>query len=73
MSQLSRRLARMDLVRTAGFFLGGAVILALAAYAFAGLYSQPTAGAVVAGIAALGVVGSGLLYAWRPGTGGLGE
>jgi hypothetical protein len=73
MSSLSRRLGRLDLVRTAAFLLGGSVVLALAAYAFAAAYSQPTAGEIVAGVAALGVVGSGLLYAWRPGTGGLGD
>jgi hypothetical protein len=73
MSSLSRRLGRLDLVRTAALFLGGSVLLALAAYAFAGAYSQPTLGAIVAGLAVLGVAGSGLLYAWRPGTGGLGD
>jgi hypothetical protein len=73
MSSLSRRLGRLDLVRTAAFFLGGSVVLALAAYGFAAAYTQPTPGAIVAGVAVLGIVGSGLLYAWRPGTGGLGD
>ena len=73
MSSLSRRLGRFDLVRTAAFFLSGSVVLALAAYGFAGAYTQATPGAVVAGVAVLGIVGSGLLYAWRPGTGGLGD
>ena len=73
MSSLSRRLARLDLVRTAAFFLGAGVVLALAAYGFAAAYASPTPGAIVAGVAVLGIVGSGLLYAWRPGTGGLGD
>jgi hypothetical protein len=73
MSSLSRRLGRLDLVRTAAFFLGGVVVLALAAYAFAGAYTQPTPGAIVAGVVVLGIVGSGLLYAWRPGTAGLAD
>jgi hypothetical protein len=73
MSSLSRRLGRLEVVRTAAFFLGGTAVLALAAYGFAGVYAAPTPGALVAAIAALGIVGSGLLYAWRPGTGGLGD
>jgi drug/metabolite transporter (DMT)-like permease len=73
MGSLSRRLARLDLVRTAAFLLGGSVVLALAAYGFASAYSVPTPGEIVAGLAALGIVGSGLMYAWRPGTGGLGD
>ncbi len=73
MGSLSRRFGRLDLVRTAAFFLGGSVVLALAAYAFAAAYSEPTTGAIAAGLAAVGIVGSGLLYAWRPGTGGLGD
>jgi len=73
MTSLSRRLWRLDLVRTAAFFLGGSVVVALAAYAFAATYSPPTPGEIVAGLAVLGIVGSGLMYAWRPGTGGLGD
>ncbi len=70
---MSRRLGRLDLVRTAACLLGGTIVLALAAYGFAAVYVQPTLGAAVAGLAVLGVAGSGLLYAWRPGTGGLGD
>jgi hypothetical protein len=73
MTSLSRRLGRLDLARTAAFLLGVCVVLALAAYAFAAAYAQPTPGAIVAGVAVLGIVGSGLLYAWRPGTGSLGD
>jgi hypothetical protein len=70
MASFSRRLARLDAARTAAAGLTLVVLLGLGAYAFASYYTQPTLGALVAALAAVAVGGSGLLYAWRPGTGG---
>ncbi len=61
------------MVRVSALSLGALVALALAAYAFAAVTSSPTAGPLVAALALLAVAGSGLLYAWRLGTGGLGD
>jgi hypothetical protein len=73
MTQLSRWLARYELVRTAATWLALAVLAALAAFAFAAYYSRPTPGAIAAAVALVAVAGSGLVYAWRPGTGGQGD
>ena len=73
MGSFSRRLARLEAVRSAAALLAACVVLCLAAFAFSAVYTQPTAGAVVAALAALGIAGTGLLYAWRPGSGGLGD
>jgi hypothetical protein len=64
-------LLRTDPLRIAVFALGLAVVLILGAYAFAATESRPTLGGVVASLAALAIAGSGLLYAWRLGTGGI--
>jgi branched-subunit amino acid transport protein AzlD len=70
MTQLSRWLARYELVRTAAFWLALAVLAVLAAFAFAAYYSQPTPGGIAAAAALVLVAGAGLLYAWRAGVGG---
>jgi hypothetical protein len=64
-------LLRTDPLRIAGVALGLAFVLMLAAYGFAAIESRPTVGGVVAALAALAIAGSGLLYAWRLGTGGI--
>lgn len=73
MPTFSRRLVRVDAVRTATALLALCAGLALAAYVFSAVYTTVTAGAVVAAVAALAIVGSGLLYAWRSGPGGLSD
>ncbi|HLZ95595.1 MAG TPA: hypothetical protein VKT20_09730 [Candidatus Dormibacteraeota bacterium] len=73
MSSFSRRVARLDAVRSAASLLTACIVLALGAYAFSAYYTNPTPGALAAALAALAIAGSGLLYAWRPGTGGLGD
>lgn len=73
MRTFSRRATRFDAVRTAALFITACTVLAVAAYGFAAVYSTPTPAALVAAVVALGIAGSGLLYAWRPGTGGLGD
>jgi hypothetical protein len=73
MTQLSRWLARYEMVRTAATWLAIAALAVIAAFAFAGYYSKPTPGGIAAAAALVAVAGSGLLYAWRPGTGGPGD
>jgi hypothetical protein len=71
MAALSRALARWDPVRVAGAALGLAILLLVAAYGVSLTVSQLTPGAAVAVVALVGIVGSGLLYAWRLGAGGI--
>lgn len=51
--------------------LGLAVVTLLVGYAVAVANSQATPGGVVSALALLAIGGSGLLYAWRPGAGGI--
>jgi hypothetical protein len=71
MGTLSRALRRWDPLRVAAGFLGLATLILLAAYGYAAGTVQPTTGAVVAAVALVGIAGSGLLYAWRLGAGGI--
>jgi hypothetical protein len=73
MTQLSRWLVRYELVRTAAVWLGVAVLAVVVAYLFAAIYVTPTPGGIAGAVALLAVAGSGLLYAFRPGTGGPGD
>jgi hypothetical protein len=73
MTSFSRWLARTELVRSATAWIGLAFIAVLAAGIFAAAYSKPTPGGIAAAVALVAVAGSGLLYAWRPGTGGPGD
>ncbi len=70
MTQLSRWLARYELVRTAAFWLGLAVLAEIAAFAFASFYSKPTPGGIAAAVALVALATAGLAYAWRAGVGG---
>jgi hypothetical protein len=71
MAALSRALARWDPLRVGETALGLAVLLVVAAYGVSLTVSQLTLGAAVAVVALLGIAGSGLLYAWRLGAGGI--
>jgi hypothetical protein len=71
--QLSRGLARWDPIRVACIGFGLATALVLAAYVVAVATSQPTLGGAVAAVALVAIAGSGLMYAWRLGAGGLVE
>ena len=71
MAALSRSLARWDPIRVAATALGLAVLLLVAAYGVSLTVSQLTPGAAVAVVALVGIAGSGLLYAWRLGAGGI--
>ncbi|HEY1421001.1 MAG TPA: hypothetical protein VGG90_09870 [Candidatus Dormibacteraeota bacterium] len=71
MSELSRRLRRWDPLRVAVSASGVAALLLLVAYGIAAATVQPTPGGLVSALALLAIAGSGLLYAWRLGAGGL--
>jgi hypothetical protein len=71
MATLSRALGRWDPIRVAAIFVGLATLLLLAAYGYAAAIVQPTPGGVAAAAALVGIAGSGLLYAWRLGAGGI--
>jgi hypothetical protein len=71
MAALSRALARRDPLRVAAAVLGLAVLLLVAAYGVSLTVVQVTLGAAVAVVALVGIAGSGLLYAWRLGAGGI--
>ncbi|HUY73461.1 MAG TPA: hypothetical protein VMW11_03000 [Candidatus Dormibacteraeota bacterium] len=73
MAELSRRLRRWDPIRLAAVGSGAAGALLLGAYAVAAATVQPTPGGVVSAVSMLAIAGSGLLYAWRLGAGGLVE
>jgi hypothetical protein len=57
--------------RVAAAALGLAFLLMVAAYGFGAIESGVTPGGVTAAVAAVIIAGSGLLYAWRLGAGGL--
>jgi len=71
MATLSRALRRRDLIRVAAASLGIAVLTLLVAYGVAVASSQATPGGVVSALALVAIAGSGLLYAWRLGAGGI--
>jgi hypothetical protein len=71
MTALSRALARWDPPRVAASGLGLALVLFVAAYGVSLTGASFTAGAAVSVVALAGIAGSGLLYAWRLGAGGI--
>jgi hypothetical protein len=71
MAALSRALARWDPLRLAAVALGLAVLLLVAAYGVSLTVAPFTLGAAVSAVALVGIAGSGLLYAWRLGAGGI--
>ncbi|HEY2599457.1 MAG TPA: hypothetical protein VGJ79_13370 [Candidatus Dormibacteraeota bacterium] len=64
-------LLRTDPLRVAVFAFGLAFALLIGAYLFAAIESRPTLGGVVSALAALAIAACGLLYAWRPASGGI--
>jgi hypothetical protein len=58
-------------MRVAAASLGVAVLMLLAGYVVALANSQASPGGVVSALALLAIAGSGLLYAWRLGAGGI--
>jgi protein-S-isoprenylcysteine O-methyltransferase Ste14 len=71
MAALSRALARRDPLRVAAAALAVPLVLLLVAYAIGLATQSPTPGAVASAVALVGIAGSGLLYAWRLGAGGI--
>jgi len=67
------RANRIDPVRVSVIVVATPVVAALAAYALAASTASPGAGALTATGALVAVAGSGLLYAWRLGAGGLSD
>jgi hypothetical protein len=73
MAPFSRALQRWDALRVAAGTLGMAVLLMLGAYGF-DLTSRPaTTEGVMSALGLVVVAGTGLLYAWRLGAGGIVE
>ena len=70
-SQIWRVSRRWEGPKVAGSALGLVFVLMAAAYAFGGAKSGVTLGGVVTAVSALGIAGSGLLYAFRLGAGSL--
>jgi hypothetical protein len=73
MNTLSRALVRWDPMRVSGVFLGLAILSLVGAYGYAAYNVQPTIGSIGAAVALVGIAGSGLLYAWRVGAGGIAD
>src|ERR1700694_6046497 len=71
MATLSRALRRWDPIRIAAAFLGFVVLLLLDVYGLAATMTNPATGVVAVAVALFGIAGSGLLYAWRLGAGGI--
>jgi hypothetical protein len=71
MAQFWRASRRWDVLRVAASALGLAIVLMVAAYGFGAIESRASPGGVAAALAALAIAGSGLLYAFRLGAGGL--
>jgi hypothetical protein len=71
MDTLSRALRRWDPIRVSTVFLGLATLALLAAYGYAAYNVQPTPGTIAVAVGLVGIAGSGLLYAWRLGAGGI--
>ena len=62
---------RWESLRVAGSALGLAWLVMVAAYAFGGFQSGVTLAGVVTAVSAVVIAGTGLLYAFRLGAGGL--
>jgi hypothetical protein len=73
MRQLSRAFRRRDPIRVAGTGFAISTALVLAAYIVNVIATQAKVGGVAAAVVLLAIACTGLLYAWRPGAGGLVE
>jgi hypothetical protein len=73
MRSLWRRVNRFDPARISALVVAAPVVAILAAYVLAASTASPAAGALTAAGALVAVAGSGLLYAWRLGAGGLSD
>jgi hypothetical protein len=68
-----RRINRVEPARGSALALLVLLLPGLVAYGVASYSTRPTAGALAAAAALLAVAATGLVYAWRLGTGGLSD
>ena len=73
MTSLWRTIVTLDPPRASALVLGVTFAICVASYVYLDFTSGVTPGALVAAVAAVAVAGSGFLYAWRLGPGGLGD
>ncbi|HVD45940.1 MAG TPA: hypothetical protein VNG70_01525 [Candidatus Limnocylindria bacterium] len=71
MAQFWRGYRRWDALSVAAVALELALVLMVAAYVFAAIEAGTTADGVVAVVVAVAIAGTGLLYAFRLGAGGI--
>src|SRR5438874_7935795 len=71
--RLWRRVNRLEPARAFAIVVAAPIVAALAAYVLAAATASPKVGALTAAAALVAVAGSGLLYAWRLGAGGLSD
>jgi hypothetical protein len=71
MAQFWRGYRRWDALNVAAVALELALVLMVAAYVFAAIEAGTTADGVVAVVVAVAIAGTGLLYAFRLGAGGI--
>ena len=70
-SRILRVSRRWETLNIAALALGLAFVLMVAAYVFAAIEAGTTADGVVAAVVAVAIAGTGLLYAFRLGAGGI--
>jgi hypothetical protein len=73
MASFSRALRTWDPLRVAAGALGGLIVILVAAYGFGISTSDASLVGIIAAAALAAIGGTGLLYAWRLGAGGLVE
>ena len=73
MAQFWRASKRWHITKVSASGLGLAFALMVGAYVFAAIEAGTTADAVVAVVVAVAIAGTGLLYAFRLGAGGIAE
>lgn len=67
------RLNRIDPARAAALLLALPVVAALVAFVVASISATPSLAQIVAAAALIALTGTGLVYAWRLGPGGLSD
>ena len=67
------RFNRMEPALESALLLALPLVAGLAAFVFAAISTLPTPGQIAGAVALAAVAGTGLVYAWRLGTGGLSD
>ena len=73
MSRVWRVSRRWEIISVAASAMGLAVVLMVAAYVFAAIEAGTTPDAMAAVVVAVAIAGTGLLYAFRLGAGGIAD